>query len=403
MKDTHIVVINVFFAPFSYGGATVVAEQLAQTLRKHHGCRITAISLCSGLGLAPYSVVKSEKDQIVNYIINVPNDRSYPQMYNNPEITDLVGGLVDRIGPDLCHVHCIQDIGAGILSAIKTRNVPIILSVHDFWWICERQFMITLNQNYCGQNPVQIENCKGCVDNYSAARTRFDYLRAQAEHADVITYPSQFALNLSEASGFGPGKGVVLENGVNIPNEHFFTAQATRRKKDPRLTFGFVGGASHIKGWPLIRRAFTDLGRDDFRVLPVDASLDGDWWTGHDFSKLSGEWQVHPRFSQTTMDQYYAKIDVLLFMSQWKETFGLAIREALARGIQVIQTDSGGTTEHGAIEADQLIEIGADYPELRAHILKALDKETRGIQPYPVKSFLDQAVTFAELARPVLN
>ncbi|MFC6587910.1 hypothetical protein ACFQDZ_12370 [Sulfitobacter pacificus] len=34
MNLRHILVANVFFAPFSYGGATVVAEQVATALIK---------------------------------------------------------------------------------------------------------------------------------------------------------------------------------------------------------------------------------------------------------------------------------------------------------------------------------------------------------------------------------
>ncbi|MGJ8615493.1 MAG: glycosyltransferase [Sulfitobacter sp.] len=403
MKNPHILVVNVFFAPFSYGGATIVAEQVAQTLKRNAGCKVTAISLCSGVDLVPYAVTKSEKDGIVNFLINIPNGRQYAEIYDNPQITDRVGRLIDQIDPDLVHVHCVQDIGAGILQAAKLRGLPVVLSVHDFWWICDRQFMIKINQRYCGQNPVKIENCRSCVENFSAARTRFDYLRTQATHVDVITYPSQFAKDLSEASGFGSGKGVVWPNGVNLPCDTFFAAQAARRARDPRVTFGFVGGPSQIKGWPQIKRAFTDLGRDDFAVLPVDGSLDGTWWKDHDLSALSGDWQIHPRFSQRNMDDYYAKIDVLLFMSQWKETFGLAIREALARGIHVIQTDSGGTTEHGAVPVDQLIPIGADHTRLRAQVLTLLNAKRGEIDPWPVDSFDDQAHAFEEIMAPLLT
>lgn len=263
--------------------------------------------------------------------------------------------------------------------------------------------MIKVNQRYCAQDPVKIENCRSCVENFSAARTRFDYLQAQTEHVDVITYPSEFAKDLSERSGFGPGKGVVWSNGVNLPDVAFFEAQAARRAEDKRLTFGFVGGPSQIKGWPLIKRAFTGLDRDDFAVRPVDGSLDGTWWKGHDFNKLSGAWEVHPRFTQSSMDEYYAKIDVLLFMSQWKETFGLAIREALARGIRVIQTDSGGTTEHGAIPADQLIPIGEDHTQLSAQVIEALDAETRETAPWPIDSFDDQAKALAKIITPLMG
>ncbi|OED50701.1 hypothetical protein AB838_01130 [Rhodobacteraceae bacterium (ex Bugula neritina AB1)] len=398
MRDSrHLLLVNVFFAPFSYGGATVVAEQVAQALVRQGGTRITAVSLISRTDLAPYTVIRTEQSGIPNYLINVPAGRGYAEIYDNPEVTAVVARLMDQLTPDLMHVHCIQDIGAGIFQAARDRALPTILSVHDFWWICDRQFMIRVDQSYCAQSPVRIENCRSCVEDFDAAKARFDRLGHLGTLADLVTYPSRFARDLSEASGFAPGKGVVWENGVRLPGAGFFEAQAARRKNDPRLSFGFVGGPSQIKGWPVIRRAFASLTREDFRGLAVEGSLDGSWWAGHDLSDLPGDWQIHPRFSQNEMDDFYAQIDVLLFMSQWKETFGLAIREALARGIRVIQTDSGGTTEHGTVPAEDLIPIGAGPDVLRRQLEATLATHPAPMAPHDVASFDDQARAFTGL------
>lgn len=397
MSAPHILLANIFFAPFTYGGATVVAEQVARALIRNHGCRVSVVSLTSRSDLEPYTTLKTEKDGIVNYLINMPEGRQYAEVYNNQVISDEVARLIDLLAPDLMHLHCIQELGAGILRVAKDKGLPLILSVHDFWWICDRQFMVKVDQTYCGQNPVRIEACQGCVENYKTAQTRFRFLQEQGALADVVTYPSRFARDLCEASGFAPGKGVVWENGVEMPEPGFFDAQAARRTADPRLTFGFVGGPSDIKGWPVIRKAFAEMERRDFRVLLVEGSLDGNWWKGKTPKGLPGDWQLYPRFSQNEMDAFYAQVDVLLFMSQWKETFGLAIREALARGIRVIQTDSGGTTEHGTVPQEDLIPIGAGPEALRPQLEAALANHPATLSPHKVASFNDQAAAFMVL------
>lgn len=402
MSAPHILLANVFFAPFSYGGATIVAEQVAHALVENEGYRVTAVSMCCRNDLAPYVVVKSEQNGITNYLINTPASRSYGELYDNPNVTTRLAELIATLQPDLVHAHCIQDMGTGIIAAAEAQGVPVILSVHDFWWICDRQFMIKVDQQYCGQNPIQIEKCKGCVDNFWAAKMRFEHLQQFGSKAARVTYPSAFARDLSEASGFAPGQGVVWENGVHHPRVGFFENQTKRRAKDGRLSFGFVGGPSQIKGWPLIKRAFAELDEDDFRVVLVDGSLDGTWWSGHTFDELPGEWEVHPRFTQARMDEFYAEIDVLLFMSQWKETFGLAIREALARGISVIQTDSGGTVEHGATPKEKLIPIGAPARALQTQIKAALSAHPAPQKIHNVASFQDQAHAFAGIVKEVL-
>lgn len=398
----HILVINVFFAPYTYGGATVVAEQVAHELRSNHGFRVSAISVTSRADIADYAVVKTEKNGIANYLINLPDGRCYGETYDNPHVTEVVDGLLMSIGPDLIHMHCLQDIGAGIIAAAKRHVLPVVLSVHDFWWLCERQFMIRMDGQYCTQDPIQIEGCRGCVDDMARARTRSGVLKAAAAQVDLITYPSVFAKDLSERSGLEGQDSMIWQNGVRQPGESFFEAQATRRATSKKLSFGFVGGPSQIKGWPIIRQAFERLNRDDFDGHLVEGSLDGRWWKDVKLSALQGNWQISPRFSQDEMDAFYAKIDVLLFMSQWRETFGLTIREALARGIRVIQTDSGGTTEYDTADPDKMLKIGDGPEQLMPELERVLDAAQDHPAPLHVTSFADQAADMAGRMRALL-
>jgi glycosyltransferase involved in cell wall biosynthesis len=398
----HVLVVNIYFAPYTYGGATIVAEEVAKELRKSHGWQVSAISTISRQDLAPYAIHKVEKDGIANYLINLPQGRRYAEMYKNPSVTEVVARLIAAIEPDVMHLHSIQEIGAGVISAARRLHVPVILSTHDFWWICERQFMIRVDDRYCGQDPVRIEDCSRCVGDMALARERIDYLRDAAAQADLITFPSQFAMDLCQRSGLSARATSLWPNGVNLPSESFFEKQAKRRARDPQLRFGYVGGPTHIKGWPTIRAAFSQLGRDDFSGELVDGGLHAAWWKGQDLSKMCGDWKVVPRFSQATMDDFYAGIDVLLFISQWKETFGLTIREAIARGIRVIQTDSGGTTEHPMADPAHMLKIGDGAGALQHQIEHVLDTATAHPDPVPVTSFADQARHFIELARPLL-
>ena len=101
----HILVMNVFFAPQSYGGATIVAEAVARQLRREHGCRVSVISSMDRPELVPYSVMRTEVEGIQNYAIVMPRGRSYADTYNNPNVTEIVSGLLDDLEPDLLHIQ----------------------------------------------------------------------------------------------------------------------------------------------------------------------------------------------------------------------------------------------------------------------------------------------------------
>jgi len=88
------------------------------------------------------------------------------------------------------------------------------------------------------------------------------------------------------------------------------------------------------------------LDRGDWQLVLVDNTLN------LGFSSVSiADWQVRgvisivPAYAQDDMDAFFAGIDVLVFPSQWKESFGLTVREALARDVWVIATDGGGPAE----------------------------------------------------------
>jgi glycosyltransferase involved in cell wall biosynthesis len=64
----------------------------------------------------------------------------------------------------------------------------------------------------------------------------------------------------------------------------------------------------------------------------------------HDWN-VAGRIDIVPAYTQDEMDAFFADVDVLLFPSQWKESFGLTVREALARRVWVIATEGGGPGE----------------------------------------------------------
>ena len=398
----HVAILNVFFAPHTYGGATIVAEEVGRRLVAEHGVQVSAISVMSRSDLEPYAVIRGEVDGMATWLINLPGARTYVDAYLNPAVGEQIERILHQIEPDIAHVHCVQDLGADCLARIGASGIPVILSVHDFWWLCERQFMLRGDGRYCGQSPIRIEACRGCVDDLGRARARQSTLLSLAETADLVTYPSRFAQELCEASGLAPGKGVVWENGVRLPDADFFQRQAARRAADPTVVFGFVGGPSRIKGWPVIHDAFAGLGRSDLKGLVVDGSLDGSWWRDRSLGAMAGHWSVHPRYDQLTMDAFFAKIDVLLFLSQWKETYGLTIREAIARGVHVIQTDSGGTVEHAAARPEQMLRIGDGPVVLQREVERVLDAGPPWPEPAPVVSQSEQAARFLAMARSVL-
>jgi glycosyltransferase involved in cell wall biosynthesis len=107
-----------------------------------------------------------------------------------------------------------------------------------------------------------------------------------------------------------------------------------------------VGGNTPIKGFHLVKKVFAGLGDLPATLVLVDNTLNlGFSSFGADAIGGIPDAEVVPAYTHRTIDDFFAGIDVLLFPTQWKESFGLTVREAIARHVWVIATDAGGVVE----------------------------------------------------------
>jgi len=151
--------INVYYAPNSFGGATIVAEELNKQLSDKHDYEVSVITTFEDTNFTPYHVRKYKVQDTTVYAINLPRHIDYVGNYKNDRINKIVLELTGLIKPDLVHLHSIQLLGAGIIFSLSERIIPIYLTIHDCWWICDRQFMINREGKYCFQKKIDPNVC----------------------------------------------------------------------------------------------------------------------------------------------------------------------------------------------------------------------------------------------------
>jgi glycosyltransferase involved in cell wall biosynthesis len=193
--------------------------------------------------------------------------------------------------------------------------------------------------------------------------------------ASLLFTPSAFFRDLFIENEFDPRRVQINKNGVVAPKRAMKRSPPSGRP----MRFGFVGGDGPIKGAAQVRKAFRSLAHDNYELHVVDnelnlghRSIDPALW------EIPGKLEIIPAYTQNVIDDFFESIDVLLFPTQWKESFGLAIREALIRDVWVIATDAGGVIEdivNG--ENGDVIALEDDGTELAAAIGKLLDNPSR--------------------------
>jgi glycosyltransferase involved in cell wall biosynthesis len=334
----RVLMANVFYAPRSYGGATIVVEEMARRL---HAMPDTEIAIVTSLdSLAPaQTMTRRVQDGLTVFALPVA-ETDIIAAYDDPRNAAAFGHILDALRPDVVHLHSVQNLGAGLANACADRNIPYVITLHDPWWLCARQFMVREDGTYCFQRKIDLRLCEACFLGARHIRDRFTLLRDVLDRAARLISPSAAHRDLYLAQGIAPESIIVAPNGVRLPHAEM------PRAPGRHLRFGYVGGDEKVKGYSLVKQVFGALARDDWELVLVDNTLNlgyasiepTDW-------RVRGTVRIVPAYAQDTMDDFFAGIDVLLFPSQWKESFGLTVREALARDVWVIATDGGGPAD----------------------------------------------------------
>lgn len=320
---TKVLSFNVFYHPQSFGGATIVAEQLNKLLADEETYEIYAVTtLPMKSWLPPYSVIRYEYGKVTVFGVAVPSEDA--AAHENLRFDAAVKDIIELVQPDIAHIHCIQSMGVGMVDICREAGVKTLVTLHDAWWICPNQFMLDENEVFREQWNTEDERSK----TIARALSKIDMLLA----------PSKYFAELHERT---LGRDVLVnKNGVTRP-----LGQISKRKKDV-IRFGYVGGKTKIKGVHLILEAFRKYRFPNTELVVVDnlLNLGARSFFDSDFDGVE-RFRIEPAYSQDTIDHFFSEIDVLLFPTQWKESFGLTVREAVLRDVWVIATDAGGVSE----------------------------------------------------------
>src|SRR5437763_910877 len=163
--EMRIVVVSAQFPPNFVSGGTLAPQRQAHGLRR----RGHDVSVYAGWlgGERPALEAWDEADDTgmpVRWIATSAfigwSDRNN---FDNPGVTEDFAAYVARERPDVVHFHSIQSLGAGLLPAAAEARAKVVVTMHDFWWCCGRQFLADRDFMPCSL-VVSCGNCECEVD-----------------------------------------------------------------------------------------------------------------------------------------------------------------------------------------------------------------------------------------------
>jgi len=336
-----LLVINVFFAPQSFGGATRVAQDQVRDILKDHGDAYDVTVLC--IDHDPWQDLTSDAlplDLWHWHGARILRLAVPPRPWADIEDTRVESFCRQWFQDesfDLIHCHCTQVLTASPLVVAKQLGIPYLVTLHDAWWLSPELFLVSP----AGR---QIDPAKPFdhIDGTPTPEEKAIALERRSILAGILRGAQQ-RLAVSD-----PFRKVYERAGVEEIDvrENKFTPMPPPLPRPPRspgdpLRICHVGGMAMHKGYHILRQAV--------HLLPAGLNLELtviDHRLQEDEIPYTSNWNgYHVQFiapvPMNEMGNFYASQDILIAPSLWPESYGLVTREAASAGLTVIAADSG--------------------------------------------------------------
>lgn len=313
--------------------------------------------------------------------------------YDNPWIEAHLTEYLAEEKPDIFHLISGYLMTAAAIKAAKKQDIPVTVTLTDFWFLCARHTLQRTSGQICVHNTSL--DCVRCLlekkrrfrwpaqqmpaltnalwqaaqplpwvaRQVSQVDDRVTMLRAALSEVDVAICPSNFLKQTYLDRGFKAKIMTFLRQGlVRTPPLPFKKSPSTQ------LRIGYIGQIALHKGVQVLIEAFLKLisstpKSEQTRPQP-QLKLYGDIKKNPAFyrkltaryslveqngrvssDRFGSQLQFLGTFARHQISQIYTGIDVLVVPSIWYENSPNVILEAFAHQTPVIASDLGGMAE----------------------------------------------------------
>ena len=349
MTRPRILYVCNAYPPHFIGGAELIAEKYAKAHIARGGV--------AGVFTAESQVVRGDSYELFEdawngvpvWRIQSPHEdfQASGDGFVNPRVESQFDAVLDAFEPDIVHAHNLAGLSIQILHLAKRRGLRVGLTLHDHWMFCTRNTRVREDGSLC--DPLRRCPCQTQFADHAHGRSRpielrQGYMRRLADEVDFFHFPSLYLRGMYERWGLPPDRCHWIPYGIEL--DRFEQLAKTPRHGGP-VRFAFLGYLGEHKGITHLVDAFAAMSPGVSATLDIAGS-------GH--LRESLERRVTERgltdrirflgkIQNDDIETVYRNTDCLVLPSQWPENHPVSINEAMACGLAVIATDSGGSPE----------------------------------------------------------
>jgi glycosyltransferase involved in cell wall biosynthesis len=421
------------FPPRYTSGAELRAYRTAAWLRDHghdvHVVCVEHIDTGNGRGLAfedePYNGLPVRR---LSFNLAAAPD-PFRWMYDNPWIGEHLRSYLAKLTPDLLHLISGYLMSGSTLRAAIDMEIPTVVTLTDFWFLCPRITLLRSNGQLCGP-PFDAVTCARCLGeekrryripgqiapalmsafwrahrgHVARIQARMAFLQETLDHVDTIISPSQFLRDLFIQADVAPERIIFSRQGRDFPS---LTPDLLKKTPAEHLRIGYLGQIAPHKGVHTLFEAVKQL---PGATLEAKAYGDPTPFPGYthrlrQMIRQDARLSLAGVYKPTEVSQVMQGLDVVVVPSVWYENSPNTILEAFAHRTPVIVADLGGMAELVENGVNGLRFTPGDASSLAARLQQLTDDPgllsqlRKGIGP--VKSVAEEMTELQECYRLV--
>lgn len=312
-----------------------------------------------------------------------------PSFFYNRNAEKNLLDLIEAEKPDVAHLHIFYgSLTSSILKILKEKKIPIVVSVHDYKFICPSYILID------GQNKV-CEDCKGknyfnaikkkCIKNSFVFSSIF---ALEAYYRDFF-YPLDHMFNkLIFVSKFSANIHNKYKSELKSITTHLYNFDPSLELKKQNSIKGnyflYAGRLSREKGIKTLLKAFSSLPDINLKIAGTGEMME-------EYKNLVSSNITFLGFQKgEQLRETIANASFVIVPSEWYENNPMAIIESYSVGKPVIASNIGGIPE---IVKDKT--TGFLFESGNAEDLSKQISEANEISELEYKIMSDNAVLYA--------
>ncbi|MEW6159100.1 MAG: glycosyltransferase family 4 protein [Verrucomicrobiota bacterium] len=279
--------------------------------------------------------------------------------------------VLEEVRPDLVYVWNMGGLSKSMLLTLQHRGLPTVYYLSDHWIARGLPADVWLRWWNRSDAPARHRLVRQAAS-LLGMRRRWQKVAPTNPPGHIrfqrIYFCSRALRQAAVAAGFAVSHAAIIYCPVDV--QKFFGEPKPSSQPVRRLLF--VGRLAADKGVMTALRAMACLGETE--KLHLNLYGRGEPGYENQLRSFAMAHRLRVEFHCTTqaeMPRIYREHDVLIFPSEWEEPFALTPLEAMACGLPVVATTTGGSAELFRHEENALTFKAGDFEEL-AHRIRQM-------------------------------